>query len=196
MKKKVSFIIFLVMVILVLNTNFAFGYETYLNFDGKNRESIVIKFFNDWMEKFKSDEVPERERVLSWQISSSSQIESTNQKIRETIEFSVTPVSDNTVWKKLNYVVIELKSSDGKNYEIEYIGQEPKNYDEFEEKFEEWKKDYSEEEIKETNIISTETNNFYSNEEIVKLSNTIKIGCSFIVIIIIGIVFFKIFKRK
>ena len=91
------------------------------------------------------------------------------------------------------YIRIKVENGD---YQVEYIGEAPEGYDEFEKRFEEYKKTYSQEEVENIQIQGEETDNQLANQEIEKMSNGIVIGCSIILFVIISFTIVKVIRHK
>lgn len=155
--------------------------------DYTDRSKIIEKAFSEWIESFKSENIPEEKRILDYEIHMIGTSESNPNKIRATVEFVITPISkENTtweylepkdsVWQKRNICFIEMTNVDGE-YKVDYIGETPKDYDKFLERFEEYKKTQPQT-VENVQIQGQKTENNLANQEIEKMSHTIMIGCS------------------
>ena len=203
LKSKI-FSIFCIMIISVISFyNIVFATEST---DSSERSKIVEDIFKEWIESYKSGETPENRRIIDYKLNTLGiRTISDNEYIAD-IEFVVTPVSiENTEWNygepeiglwegheviwyvKTNICYIKIKVENG-NYQVEYIGETPEGYDEFEKRFEEYKKAHSQEEVENIQIQGEETDNQLANQEIEKMSNGIVIGCSVILLVVICLV--------
>ena len=211
LKSKI-FSIFCIMIVSVISfSNIVFATEST---DSNERSEIVEEIFKEWIESYKSDETPENRRIIDYKLNTLGiRTISDNEYIAD-IEFVVTPVSiENTEWNygepeiglwegheviwyvKTNICYIRIKVENG-DYQVEYIGEAPEGYDEFEKRFEEYKKTYSQEEVENIQIQGEETDNQLANQEIEKMSNGIVIGCSVILLVVICLVGVKVIKYR
>lgn len=182
--------------------------------DSNERSRIIEDIFEEWIEGYKSEEIPENSRIIDYQLNTLGiRTISDNEYIAD-IEFVVTPVSiENTEWNygepeiglwgghefiwyvKTNICYIKIKVEDGQ-HQVEYIGETPEGYDEFAKRFEEYKKTHSQEEVENIQIQGEKTDNQLANQEIEKMSNGIIIGCSIILLIAIIFIIIKVAKYK
>ena len=211
LKSKI-FSIFCIMIVSVISfSNIVFATEST---DSNERSEIVEEIFKEWIESYKSDETPENRRIIDYKLNTLGiRTISDNEYIAD-IEFVVTPVSiQNTEWNygepeiglwegheviwyvKTNICYIRIKVENG-DYQVEYIGETPEGYDEFYERFEEYKKTHSQEEVENVQIQGEETDNQLANQEIEKMSNGIVIGCSIILFVIISFTIVKVIRHK
>lgn len=211
LKSKI-FSIFCIMIVSVISfSNIVFATEST---DSNERSEIVEEIFKEWIESYKSDETPENRRIIDYKLNTLGiRTISDNEYIAD-IEFVVTPVSiENTEWNygepeiglwegheviwyvKTNICYIRIKVENG-DYQVEYIGETPEGYDEFYERFEEYKKTHSQEEVENIQIQGEETDNQLANQEIEKMSNGIVIGCSIILFVIISFTIVKVIRHK
>lgn len=206
--RRLAYSILIFIVICILSSN-VWAIE-----DEVDKSEIVKKAFSEWIETFKSEDVPENKRIIDYKTGTIGVREANENEIRASIEFIVTPVSEeNTEWnygeaetkmidghewvvfQPNNICYVQLKNIDGE-YQVEYIGETPEGYDEFAKRFEEYKKTHEQEEVENTQIQGEETENQLANQEIEKISNTIVIGCSVILLIIMTFIIIKIVKYK
>ena len=206
--RRLAYSILIFIVICILSSN-VWAIE-----DEVDKSEIVKKAFSEWIETFKSEDVPENKRIIDYKTGTIGVREANENEIRASIEFIVTPVSEeNTEWnygeaetkmidghewvvfQPNNICYVQLKNIDGE-YQVEYIGETPEGYDEFAKRFEEYKKTHEQEEVENTQIQGEETENQLANQEIEKISNTIVIGCSVILLIIMTFSIIKIVKYK
>ncbi len=182
--------------------------------DSDERSEFIEGIFEDWIESYKSEEIPENRRITDYKLNKLGiRTISDNEYIAD-IEFVVTPVSiENTEWNygepeiglweghefiwyvKTNICYIKIKVENGE-YQVEYIRETPEGYDEFEKRFEEYKKTHPQEEVESTQIQGEETENLLANQEIEKMSNGIVIGCSIILLAIISFTIVKVIRQK
>lgn len=182
--------------------------------DSDERSEFIEGIFEDWIESYKSEEISENRRITDYKLNKLGiRTISDNEYIAD-IEFVVTPVSiENTEWNygepeiglweghefiwyvKTNICYIKIKVENGE-YQVEYIRETPEGYDEFEKRFEEYKKTHPQEEVENTQIQGEETENLLANQEIEKMSNGIVIGCSIILLAIISFIIVKVIRQK
>lgn len=184
------------------------------NSDSDKRNEFIEGVFEEWIESYKSEEVPENRRITDYKLNTFGMRTISDNEYIANIEFVVTPVSiENTEWNygepeiglwegheviwyvKTNICYIRIKVENG-DYQVEYIGEAPEGYDEFEKRFEEYKKTYSQEEVENIQIQGEETDNQLANQEIEKMSNGIVIGCSVVLLIVICLVCVKVIKYR
>ena len=211
LKSKI-FSIFCIMIISIISfSNIVFATEST---DSNERSKIIEDVFKEWIEGYKSEEIPENRRIIDYKLNTLGiRTISDNEYIAD-IEFVVTPVSiENTEWNyeepeiglweghefiwyvKTNICYIRIKVENG-DYQVEYIGETPEEYDEFAKRFEEYKKTHSQEEVENIQIQGEETDNQLANQEIEKMSNGIVIGCSVILLVVICLVGVKVIKYR
>ena len=147
------------------------------------------------MQKYKTEEVPENERITDYQISGYNGGKIIDGKLKTTIDFSVTPVSEDTIWNPNgNMAFFTFDIVDGE-YVFESASLYPEKYDEFMEAFEEYEK--NKETIVEPTGIPAEKSYVASENKIDELSNYIFIGSAIILVtVIFGILVFKLTKKK
>ena len=108
---------------------------------------------------------------------------------------NVTPVNENnTTWSKCGDICFVVFSKVNDEYVVDKISRYPDNYDKFLEKFEEYKKNNSETDKKETISIQGNSENNLASQEIQKINNGLIIG--FGILFIISSVSLIIFVRK
>lgn len=184
------------------------------NTDSDERSKFIEDVFEDWIESYKSEEIPENRRITDYKLNTLGiRTISDNEYIAD-IEFVVTPVSiENTEWNygepeiglwgghefiwyvKTNICYIKIRLENGE-YQVEYIRETPEGYEEFEKRFEEYKKTHPQEEVENIQIQGEETDNQLANQEIEKMSNGIVIGCSVILLVVICLVGVKVIKYR
>ena len=184
------------------------------NYIIQEKNAIAEEVFKGWIEKYKSEEVPENRRITEYNMGGVRVREISEDEFIADIEFIVTPVSiENTEWNygepetklwdghefvwyvKTNIFYTKIKVENGE-YHVEYIGETPEGYDEFAKRFEEYKKTHSQEEVENIQIQGEETDNQLANQEIEKMSNGIVIGCSVILLVVICLVGVKVIKYR
>lgn len=190
-------------ILILMFTNICFADENNKEYDmffRKNSNKIsdqATSDFEEWIKKYQNEDVPENERIYSYRVGSqgySSEI-GDDGCFRANVAFYVETPSSESIWKNRNICFLRYAIV-GDNMELKYIDRVPKNYDKFLERFEEYKANKEESEITTT---SGEKNNYLSQtEEVIKLSNGIKIVCVVILMIAILSIFINIkkFKRK
>lgn len=211
LKSKISSIFCIMIIGIISFSNIVFAAESV---DSNERSRIIEDIFEEWIEGYKSEEIPENRRIIDYQLNTLGiRTISDNEYIAD-IEFVVTPVSiENTEWNygepeiglweghefiwyvKTNICYIKIKVENGE-YQVEYIRETPEGYDEFEKRFEEYKKTHPQEEVENTQIQGEETENLLANQEIEKMSNGIVIGCSIILLAIISFIIVKVIRQK
>ncbi len=211
LKSKISSIFCIMIIGIISFSNIVFAAESV---DSNERSRIIEDIFEEWIEGYKSEEIPENSRIIDYQLNTLGiRTISDNEYIAD-IEFVVTPVSiENTEWNygepeiglwgghefiwyvKTNICYIKIKVEDGQ-HQVEYIGETPEGYDEFAKRFEEYKKTHSQEEVENIQIQGEKTDNQLANQEIEKMSNGIIIGCSIILLIAIIFIIIKVAKYK
>ena len=183
------------------------------NYTLQERNTMAEEAFKQWIETYKSEEIPENRKITGYELQSVRVGEIEENEFLANIEFVVTPVSiENTEWNysepeiivyhgheciwyaKTNKCYIRIKVENG-DYQVEYIGETPEGYDEFYERFEEYKKTHSQE-VENIQIQGEETDNSLANQEIEKMSNGIVIGCSIILFVIISFTIVKVIRHK
>ena len=184
------------------------------NSDSDKRDEFIEGVFEEWIESYKSEEVPENRRITDYKLNTFGMRTISDNEYIADIEFIVTPVSiENTEWNygepetglwdghefvwyvKTNICYIRIKVENG-DYQVEYIGETPEGYDEFAKRFEEYKNTHSQEEVESIQIQGKETDNQLANQEIEKMSNGIVIGCSVILLVVICLVGVKVIKYR
>lgn len=198
--RKILLIITFILILIITKKTLA---VEYYEIDNKNRYDIIEKAFSEWMESFKSDDMEESKKIIDYKMGGMGTIESNKNKIRAYIEFTVTPFSkENTKWnytedkeKRIidgreiyivqndNICFIEMTNLSGE-YKVDYISQTPKGYDEFLEKFEEYKANLPKTQDTKKVQGRIEQNNL-ANEQIEKMSNKIFVICSFVLVLTI-----------
>ena len=211
-KKMISIIMIFIVTIAISNKAMAVEYR---EIDYTDRSEIITEAFSEWIDTFKSEDTPENKRILDYQIGGMGISESNKNKIRATVEFKVTPFSkDNTEWNYTevsekrtingqefvisqndNICFLEMTNVDGE-YQVDYIAETPKGYDEFERRFEEYKQTHLQEKAESIQIQGQETNNNLANREIEKMSYIIVVGCSIILFVVVGFIMIKFVKYK
>ena len=206
--KKIAIGIFSIMIISMISfSNMALAVETYTT---SEKHAIIEEIFQDWIEGYKSEETPINKRITDYRLGTFGIRYISENELIVDIEFIVTPVSiENTEWNyaepeiisyhghectyytKTNICYIKMKVENGE-YQVEYIEEVPEGYDEFYKRFEEYKKTLSEEEIENIQIQGEETENQLANQQIEKMSNSIIIGCSVILLAIICLIIVKV----
>lgn len=188
----ISFII-----LLLVFTSQVFALEDW-GAQNKIQDAVIDKALSEYMEPYKSEDVPENERIISYTYRGSLLDYSGESEgiYKLAINYDVEPYSpENTIWRlKYNYIFIEYHV-DGKEWEITKFSETPENYDKFLERFEEYKKNGSEN-IEVQAVQAEKIENLESNQ-IEKMSNTIFIVSAIILIFVcIGIIVKFTRKRR
>lgn len=212
-KKILSMMMIFILTLVIFNKVIAIEYR---EIDDTDRYDIITQAFSEWMDTFKSEDSPENKRILDYQIGTVGTSESNKNKIRATIEFKVTPFSkENTQWNYTeevetiiingeefeeshpdNICFLEMTNIKGK-YQVDYIAETPKGYDEFLRRFEEYKVNLPKTVTTEI-IQGQKTDNNLSNQKIKKMSHIIMIGCSIVLLVMIVFMMIKFiqYRRK
>ena len=169
MIKKIGISIILI-IVCMSNCVFAIDY----NKDKKKRKEACQEALGNYLEPFKSENVPEAERIINYNFIGNSISYEDDEKIKFSISFIVTPYSEeNTIWetRRDNHCFATFKIENGE-YKLVRISKEPEKLEEFLEKFEEYKKSHPEkEEETETQVISAKEDKYYGEEKIKRVSN-------------------------
>lgn len=212
MKKMLSIIMIFIITLAISNKAMAVEYR---EIDYTDRSDIITKAFSEWMDTFKGEDTPENKRILDYQIGGMGISELNKNKIRATVEFKVMPFSkDKTEWNYTevpekrtingqefvisqddNICFLEMTNVNGE-YQVDYIAETPKGYDEFERRFEEYKQTHPQEKVESIQIQGQEINNNLANQEIEKMSHIIVVGCSIILFMMVGYIMIKFAKYK
>lgn len=196
MKKIYSIFIIFGILIMISNTAFATDYR----YD-KEHKMMVETFksaLDSYMQIFMTEEMPEQDRIKDYiytGFAMSSEREN-DDKLYVNISFCVTPVNaDNTTWNRgSNHCFASFTKVDN-GYELYKISRYPDYYDEFLERFEEYKKN-NPTTIENTQIQVDEMTNSFSNQEIDKMSKIIFVSCSIVLLIMIIFMITKFIKRR
>lgn len=182
--------------ILILISTSAFATE-YAEKQNKKRENAYKAALDSYMKTFMTDETPEEDKISSYEYSGFGLTAKgeTEDKLYVNIAFNITPVNENnTTWSKYGNNCYAVFSKVNDEYVLDRISRYPDNYEEFLERFEEYKKNKSE--TKENiQIQGQEITNNLANQEIEKMSNIIYISCLIIFIATICFISIKIYRR-
>ncbi len=193
MKKIYSGII--LFIVLMLMSNFVFATE-YWEVENKKVETACKVALDSYMKTFMNDETPEEDRIKDYTFSGygMSNGEDKN-KMYMYITMNIIPVNENnTTWSKNSNICFVVFSKVNDEYVVDKISRYPDNYDKFLEKFEEYKKNNSETDKKETISIQGKSEKNLASQEIQKISNGLIIG--FGILFIISSISLMIFVRK
>lgn len=193
MKKIYSGII--LFIVLMLMSNFVFATE-YWEVENKKIETACKVALDSYMKTFMNDETPEEDRIKDYTFSGygMSNGEDKN-KMYMYITMNIIPVNENnTTWSKNSNICFVVFSKVNDEYVVDKISRYPDNYDKFLEKFEEYKKNNSETDKKETISIQGKSEKNLASQEIQKISNGLIIG--FGILFIISSISLMIFVRK
>lgn len=208
---KVFSIFCIIMISIISFSNTSLATKNYII---QEKNAIAEEVFKGWIEKYKSEEVPENRRITEYNMGGVRVREISEDEFIADIEFIVTPVSiENTEWNygepetklwdghefvwyvKTNIFYTKIKVENGE-YHVEYIGETPEGYDEFAKRFEEYKKTHPQEKVENTQIQGEETDNQLANQKIENMSNGIVIGCSAILFVIVCLVIAKLIRYR
>lgn len=193
MKKIYSGIVLFIM--LILTSNLAFATE-YWEKENKKIETACEVALDSYMKTFMMYETPEEDRIKDYIFSGYGMSNGEDEnKLYMHISMNVTPVNENnTTWSKCGDICFVVFSKVNDEYVVDKISRYPDNYDKFLEKFEEYKKNNSETDKKETISIQGNSENNLASQEIQKINNGLIIG--FGILFIISSVSLIIFVRK
>ena len=189
MRKIYSIFIILGILILISNTAFARNYN---NYEHKKIEEACKSALDSYMQTFMTEETPEEDRIKDYSYSYyMSNKRENDDKLYVNIDFHVIPENkENTTWNKgISYCFASFSKVDGK-YVLDKISRYPDYYDEFLERFGEYKKN-NPTKIENTQIKAEEMTNNLASQEIEKMSKIIFVGCS---IVLLGMAVFIITK--
>lgn len=211
MKMKRIFLIIIIFVLAIAISNKVLAVEYYY-IDNVNRNQIIDKAFQDWIEQYKSEAVPEADRITEYRQASTGIMESNKDRIKAYVCFRVTPVSkENTIWEysepetryfkgnkltwqKENICFLEMTNVNG-TYQVNYIEKTPKGYEEFSKRFEEYKKNLPQT-ISSEQIQGKQIDTSLANQEIAKMSNGVFIGCAIVLGLTMVVIIISIVKSK
>lgn len=187
MKKLCSIVI--LFGILILISNSVFATENWQK-ENKKRETAYKAALESYLEPFKAEEIPEEDRIKDYIYTGFGDgIDG-----HVTISFQVTPVNENnTTWSKNWNYCFAVFSKVNDEYVLEKISRYPDNYDKFLERFEEYKKNNTE---NITQIKGEELTTNLASQEIENMTNTIYTSCSIILLAIIIMISIKVIKNK
>ncbi len=179
----ISFIILL----LIFSTQ-AFALEEWGERNKKINDAISSTL-KEYMEPYKSENVPENERIISYDYRGGSYDYSRESEgiFKASINYAVKPyVEENTIWRlEENYLFIEYSIVDGE-YIAKNISATPENYDKFLKRFEEYKKNGNE--SIEIDAIQVEKTEELKSSQIQKMSNIIFIISGITLVVVIAII--------
>lgn len=193
MKKIYSIFIIFGILIMISNTTFAINY----NSEHKKIEAACKLALDSYMQTFMTEDTPEEDKIKNYSYSYYTSNETENDaKLYVTIVFHVTPENkENTTWNKgISYCFTSFTKVDGE-YVLDKISRYPENYDEFLERFEEYKKN-NPTTIESTQMQVEEITNNLGNHEIEKMSNIIFIGCSVALVAMVTFFIIKFIKHR
>ena len=194
MIKKIGISIILI-IVCMSNCVFAIDY----NKDKKERKEACQEALVNYLEPFKSESVPEAERIINYNFIGYSISYEDDEKIKFSISFIVTPYSEeNTIWeaRKENHCYATFKIENGE-YKLERISKEPEKLEKFLERFEEYKRSHPEIEKKETEakVVPAQDDKYYVEEKIKKVSINLFVISSVIFIVSL-IIIIKLIKKN
>lgn len=196
MRKVYPIIILLLVSIFILFPKVTFANQ-YWEKENKKREQVYETALKSYMDQFLLEDTPEEDRITSYEMNGYglAQNGETEEKLYVSITFSVTPVNENnTTWSSYRnhcYAVF-LKGKD--EYILDRISRYPDHYDEFLQRFEEYKKNKQEQTQK--TEIQGERKNSLANQEMQKINLYIVVGFAILFVIASGFLWSFIRKRK
>ena len=186
----------LIILLLIFSTQ-VFALE---DWGAKNKkiDDAVNKALSEYMEPYKSEDVPENERIINYFYSGGSfdySKEESDGIFKASIEYDVEPYSaENTIWRLMdNFLFVEFNIVDGE-YIVNKVSTTPENYDKFLERFEEYKKNGAQN--VETIAVQGEKNEDLKSNQIETMSNIIFTISSVVFVIVILSVIIGVIKNK
>ena len=176
------------------------------NFLSKNHnfmDELMQNEFNNWIEQYMREDTPENEKILNYDVGTAgySTTQDNSGIIKVTFDFTAETASKDSIWKNFiqgesNYLdrntcYIELEVLDEENYQINYIGAEPKNLAEFQKQFEKYQ-----EEHKEVIMVSAEDDTNLNSENVLKVSTGITMIAGILIVFSVGFVIMRLIKLK
>ena len=149
------------------------------------------------MQTFMTEETSEEDKIKNYSYSYYTSKESENDdKLYVNINLNVIPENkENTTWNKgISYCFASFTKIDGE-YVLDKISRYPDNYDEFLERFEEYKKN-NPTTIENTQIQVDEITNSLTNQEIDKMSKIIFVSCSIVLLTMVIYIITKFIKNR
>ncbi|MBQ7410760.1 MAG: hypothetical protein IJW20_05215 [Clostridia bacterium] len=168
------------------------------NVENKKRAEATEKALTTLLEKYKTEEVSEEERITDYYYTGYglSEMEDETIELKCTISFVVTPyLEENSIWEKGSQrCYASFDRIDGELI-LKNISLTPENHEKFLEAFEEYEK--KQESIIETTGVPAEASYVTSENKIEELSNIIFIVSAIILVIaIVKIIVFKLKNKK
>lgn len=164
--------------------------------ESKKRKETFEKVPEIWFERYKSDSVPENERIKEYLFSGYSNHQIIDGKLKASISVMITPYSENSIWNDFSgQIYAEFGIDENGEYMLEKASIYPPNYDKFVERFEEYKKSNTDENIVEKSEIQAKKQEL-ENSQIKRTSNLIFIASLIIFVIVITTITVKIVKRR
>ena len=168
------------------------------NVENKKRAEATEKALNEFLEKYKTEEVSEEERITDYYYTGYglSEMEDETTELKCTISFVVTPyLKENSTWEKGSQrCYASFDRIDGELI-LRDISLTPENYEKFLEAFEEYEK--NKESSVEVTGIPADASYVATRNKIDELSDIIFVGSAIVLlIVIVTIIIFKIKKKK
>ena len=193
MRKIYSIFIIIGFLMLISNTVFA---AIYNNYEHKKIEAACKSALDSYMQTFMTEETPEEDRIKDYSYSYyMSNKRENDDKLYVNIDFHVTPENkENTTWNKgISYCFASFSKVDGE-YVLDKISRYPDYYDEFLERFEEYKKN-NPTKIESRQMQLEEMINNLTNREIDNMSNIIFVSCSIVLLAAVSFIIVKLIKK-
>lgn len=170
MKKIYSGIVLFITLILI--SNFVFATE-YWEKENKKIKTACENALDSYMKTFMTDETPEEDRIKDYSYSGYGKFEGEDEnKLYMHISMNITLVNENnTTWSKYNNICFVVFSKENDEYVVDRISRYPDNYDKFLERFEEYKKNNSETDKKETISIQADSKDNLASQEIKRITS-------------------------
>lgn len=189
-------------IILIMMSSSAFAGEK-ADRENKKRETAFKEALDSYMQEFMKEDTPDEDRITSYEYSGfgwNEKEEDGVKKMFANISFGTTPVNpENTTWYQYNNMCFAVFQIVDDEYVLERISRYPDNWDEFMERFEEYKKNggnkESNKDVAVKEVQATEENSL-ENQEITKMSNAIFYVCLAIFMVSIIIIFIRLKNRK
>ena len=166
--------------------------------ENKKREKATEEALSTLLEKYKTEEVPEEERILEyrWNGYGVRKIEDETREFKCVIHFDVTPYLDeNSVWDASREMCFAEFDRINGELVLKNISLKPENYEEFMEAFEEYEK--NKEVGVETTGIPADASYVTSENKIDELTNIIFVGSTIVLVtVVVTIIIFKVKKKK
>lgn len=192
MKKLYSIVIIFGLLMLISNTVFA---SNHWKEENEKMDNAIRKALDSYMQTFMTENTSEQDRIKDYIFIGGGR-DYNEDKLKATISFYVTSINENnTSWNKHKNICFAEFSKINNQYVLDKISRYPDNYDEFLERFEEYKKN-NPTVIESTQIQGEEMTNNLANQEIDKMSNIIFISCSIVLLAVVCLIIKRFSKIR